>query len=138
MIQDNPATPVNEAEGCSTATFGAPLPAGTIAVVNRGTCARVAKAIFGQQAGAAAVIMANNDTVFPPLEGPITSNPDDGTPYTVTIPFIGVKGLSTDPASDGGRLRAVADGTATSMVPTALTNAAYRAFAGFVRWSPLR
>ena len=34
----------------------------TIAVVNRGTCARVAKAIFGQQAGAAAVVMVNNAT----------------------------------------------------------------------------
>ena len=80
VIQDNPATPVNEAEGCSVAAFGGPLPANTIAVVNRGTCARVAKAIFGQQAGAVAVIMVNNDPNFPPLEGPITSNPDDGVP----------------------------------------------------------
>ena len=58
------------------------------------------------------------------------------TPYTVTIPFIGVKGLFTDPASDGGKLRAVADGTATSMVPTALTNPAYKAFAGFSSGGP--
>ena len=62
--------------------------------MNRGTCARVAKAIFGQQAGAIAVVMVNNATSFPPLEGKITSNPDDGTPYTVTIPFLGVKGDS--------------------------------------------
>jgi hypothetical protein len=34
------------------------------------------------------------------------------------------------------RLRAVADGTATSMVPTALTNPAYRAFAGFSSGGP--
>ena len=60
MIDDDPATPVNEAEGCSVAAFGGPLASGTIAVVNRGTCARVAKAIFGQQAGAAAVVMVNN------------------------------------------------------------------------------
>ena len=101
VIKDDPATPVNEAEGCSVAAFGT-LPANTIAVVNRGTCARVAKAIFGQQAGAVAVIMVNNDMVFPPLEGPITSNPDDGVPFTVTIPFIGVKGPATTATSDGG------------------------------------
>jgi subtilisin family serine protease len=136
VIDDDPATPVNEAEGCSVAAFGGPLAAGTIAVVNRGTCARVAKAIFGQQAGAAAVIMVNNDTVFPPLEGPITSNPDDGTPFTVTIPFIGVKGPASTATSDGAKLRAVADGTATSMTPTALTNPAFRAFAGFSSGGP--
>jgi len=38
--------------GCGVAAFGGPLPPNTIAVVNRGTCARVAKAIYGQQAGA--------------------------------------------------------------------------------------
>ena len=107
VIKDDPATPVNEAEGCSVAAFGT-LPANTIAVVNRGTCARVAKAIFGQQAGAIAVIMVNNDVVFPPLEGPITSNPDDGVPFTVTIPFIGVKGPATTATSDGAKLRAAA------------------------------
>ena len=46
--------------GCSVAAFGGPLPPNTIAVVNRGTCARVAKAIYGQKAGAAAVVMVNN------------------------------------------------------------------------------
>src|SRR5439155_598 len=54
--------------GCSVAAFGGPLPPDTIAVVNRGTCARVAKAIFGQQAGAAAVVMVNNAPGFPPFE----------------------------------------------------------------------
>jgi subtilisin family serine protease len=136
VIQDNPATTVNEAEGCSVAAFGGPLPANTIAVVNRGTCARVAKAIFGQQAGAIAVVMVNNATDFPPLEGPITSNPDDGTPFTVTIPFIGVKGPATTSTSDGAKLRAVADGTATSMVPAALTNPSFKAFASFSSGGP--
>ena len=56
----------------------------------RGTCARVAKAIFGQQAGAAGVVMVNNADGYPPYEGPITANPDTGIPYTVTIPFLGV------------------------------------------------
>ncbi len=136
VIQDNPATPVNEAEGCSIAAFGGPLPAGTIAVVNRGTCARVAKAIFGQQAGAVAVIMVNNAADFPPLEGPITSNPDDGVPFNVTIPFIGVRGPATTATSDGAKLRAVPNGTATSMTPTSLTNPSFKAFASFSSGGP--
>ena len=136
VIQDNPATPVNEAEGCSVAAFGGPLPANTIAVVNRGTCARVAKAIFGQQAGATAVIMVNNAADFPPLEGPITSNPDDGVPFTVTIPFIGVRGPATTATSDGAKLRALPDGTPTSMVPTTLANPSFKAFAGFSSGGP--
>jgi minor extracellular serine protease Vpr len=136
VIKDNPATTVNEAEGCSVAAFGGPLPANTIAVVNRGTCARVAKAIFGQQAGAIAVIMANNAAGFPPLEGPITSNPDDGVPYTVTIPFIGVQGSFATATSDGAKLRLVPDGTATTMVPAALTNPGFRAFASFSSGGP--
>ena len=104
VIVDDPATTVDpdgtagtrsadESLGCDVQSFGGPLPPNTIAVVNRGTCARVAKAIFGQQAGAAAVVMVNTDTGLPPVEGPITSNPDTGVPFTVTIPFLGVRGL---------------------------------------------
>ena len=116
-IIDNPATPtVDESLGCSVAAFGGPLPDGTIAVVNRGVCARVAKAIFGQQAGADAVVMVNNSTDLPPVEGPITSNPDDGTPFVVTIPFLGVRGLPTTATSDGGRLRA-ANGQSATVTP---------------------
>jgi len=59
----------SESLGCSVAAFGGPLPPNTIAVVNRGVCARVAKAIFGQQAGAAVVVMVNNAAGFPPFEG---------------------------------------------------------------------
>ena len=40
--------------------------------------------------------MINNATGYPPFEGPITSNPDTGTPFTVTIPFFGVRGLADD------------------------------------------
>src|SRR5262249_5204910 len=77
---------------------------GKIAVVQRGSCARVARAIFGQQAGAAAVVMINNATSLPPFEGPITANPDDGTQYNVTIPFFGVRGLGTTASSAGAAL----------------------------------
>ena len=77
-LVDIAGTAENESLGCSVAAFGGPLPAGTLAVVQRGVCARVAKAIFGQQAGATMVLMVNNVNGLPPFEGKITSNPDDG------------------------------------------------------------
>ncbi len=70
--------------------------AGKMVVVLRGSCARVAKAIFAEQAGAAAVVMINNANALPPFEGPITANPDDGTPFTVTIPFFGIRGTTSN------------------------------------------
>ena len=65
---------------------------GKLVVTLRGTCARVARAIFGEQAGAAAVAMVNTDAGFPPFEGQITQNPDTGEFFTVTIPFLGIRG----------------------------------------------
>src|SRR3989442_67296 len=112
--------------GCSVDAFGGLnfLPSGTIVVVNHGTCPRVAKAIYGQKAGAAAVVMVNNATNFPPFDGPTTSNPDTGEAFNVTIPFLGVRGSAAplNPASDGGKLRAVADGTATPVAAAPLPN----------------
>ena len=122
--------------GCSVAAFGGPLPPNTIAVVNRGTCARVAKAIFGQQAGAAVVVMVNNAAGFPPFEGPITANPDDGTPFNVTIPFLGVRGRDTTPSSDGAKLKLVADGTATTVAAASITNPNFTGFASFTSGGP--
>jgi subtilisin family serine protease len=87
--------------GCDPAEFAAQGAAGKIVIVQRGVCARVAKAINGQKAGAAAVVMINNAAGLPPLEGPITSNPDNGEPFVVTIPFFGVKGLVTTAGADG-------------------------------------
>ena len=137
IIKDNPATTSrNESLGCSVADFGGPLPSNTIAVVNRGVCARVAKAIFGQQAGAAAVVMVNNAAGFPPIEGPITSNPDDGTLFTVMIPFLGVKGPATTASSDGAKLRAAADGTATTVAATSIANPNFTGFASFTSGGP--
>ena len=82
VVANNPATPENEALGCSAAAYTqagvAPGPNNLLAVVERGTCARVAKAIFGQMAGADAVVMINNAASFPPFEGPILYNPDTG------------------------------------------------------------
>ena len=87
--------------GCDPAEYVAAGVAGKIVVTQRGVCARVARAIFGQKAGAAAVVMINNAAVLPPFEGPITSNPDTGEQYNVTIPLFGVKGLAATSTSDG-------------------------------------
>src|SRR4029077_800465 len=58
--------------GCSKAQYAGT--AGMVVVTRRGTCARVARAFFGDEAGDAAVVMINNSAGFPPFEGPITSN----------------------------------------------------------------
>jgi minor extracellular serine protease Vpr len=119
--------------GCSVDAFGGPnsLPPNTIAVVRRGTCARVARAIFGQQAGAAAVVMINNAAALPPYEGPITSNPDTGIPYNVMIPFFGV----SNSASQGGKL-AAANGQPAVVTPLMLANPAFAQFASFSSGGP--
>jgi minor extracellular serine protease Vpr len=135
-IVDDPATlTVDESLGCNVSDFGGPLAAGTMAVVVRGVCARVAKAIFGQQAGAAAVAMINTDSGFPPFEGPIFSNPDTGIPFTVTIPFLGVRGVLSSPTSDGSKLAAADGGTAT-LTNTPITNPNFTGFASFTSGGP--
>ncbi len=100
--------------GCDPQEYVNAGVAGKIAVVQRGTCARVARAIFGQQAGAAAVVMINNANSLPVFEGEITSNPDTGEPFTVTIPFFGVKGPANVASSDGAAL-ALRDGQTISL-----------------------
>jgi len=87
--------------GCDPAEYVNAHVQGKLAVVQRGVCARVARAIFGQQAGAAAVVMINNATSLPQFEGEITVDPDNGLLFNVTIPFFGVKGLAATPGSDG-------------------------------------
>ena len=115
--------------GCNPADYVSQGVAGDIVVVKRGTCARVARAIYGQQAGAAAVIMVNTSNAFPPFEGQITSNPDTGAPYTVTIPFLGVK------LSDQAALLA-ADGGTAAMTDTSIPNPGFLATASFSSGGP--
>lgn len=115
--------------GCDPAEYVNAGVAGKIAVVRRGTCARVARAIFGQKAGAAAVVMVNNANSFPPFEGRITSNPDTGEAFTVTIPFLGV------PSTKGGALSG-ADGTSATLVANNITNPGFLAFASFTSGGP--
>ena len=75
---------------------------GKLVVTLRGVCSRVGRAIKAEQHGAAAAAMLNTDTGLPPFEGQITSDPDNGFQFTVTIPFFGVRGVlgpgaTTDP-----------------------------------------
>jgi minor extracellular serine protease Vpr len=133
-LADDPDTTENEALGCSTSAYQkagitTSSSALTIAVVTRGTCARAAKAIYGQEAGADAVLMINNADEYPPYEGEITSNPDTGDASAVTIPFLGVK------SSDGDALLA-ADGDSLTMVATTLDNPSYREVGSFSSAGP--
>ena len=128
VIVDDPATTDrDESLGCSPADFGAIAP-GTIAVVKRGICARVAKAIFGQQAGAAAVLMINNATAAAPFEGPIYFNPDDGVPYNVTIPMLGV------PSTQGAAF--VTGQTVGVTTGPNIANSTFKTFATFSSGGP--
>jgi subtilisin family serine protease len=103
---------------------------GKLVVVRRGTCARAARAVFGQQAGAAAVLMVNNVDTLPPFEGTITGNPDEpGSEYLVTIPFLGVK------SSDGAALIA-ADGKTATLSAFDLENPDYLGLASFSSAGP--
>lgn len=129
-LTDDPATTANEALGCAASDYtrvGVTPGGGQIAVAQRGTCARAAKPIFGQQAGAEAVVMVNSTNDLPPYEGVITENPDDGTPFEVTIPFFGVR------SSDGAAFTNGAVGTAQA---AEIANPAFRDYASFSSSGP--
>jgi subtilisin family serine protease len=115
--------------GCDPQEYVNAGVAGDIVVVKRGSCARVARAIFGEEAGAAAVIMVNNVDDFPPFEGKITSNPDDGQPFTVTIPFLGVK-------SSAGPALVAADGAQATLTDTTIANPNFLGTASFSSAGP--
>ena len=66
--------------------------AGKLVVTLRGTCSRVGRAIRAERFNAAAAAMLNTDSGYPPFEGQITSDPDTGFQFTVTIPFFGIRG----------------------------------------------
>ncbi|HET6212020.1 MAG TPA: S8 family serine peptidase [Micromonosporaceae bacterium] len=110
--------------GCDPNEYNVPGVAGAVVVVRRGTCARTARAVYGQKAGAAAVLMVNNANSLPPFEGPITSNPDTGEHFIVTIPFLGV-------ASGSGAGLLAADGGTMTLTGFTLANPAFLAPASF-------
>jgi len=128
-LVDNPATPVNEALGCNASDYPATIPANTAIVVLRGVCARVHKAVVGQKAGAGAVIMVNTAAGLPPYEGVITSDPDTGEAYVVTIPFFGV-------ASAARASLAAADAGTLSATSGVIPNPTFSAVASFSSGGP--
>jgi minor extracellular serine protease Vpr len=117
--------------GCNPAEYAGT--AGKLVVVQRGDCARVARAVYGQQAGAAAVALIDTSTGYPPFEGQITSNPDTGQAYTVTIPFLGVRGLAGTAGADGNRLAAAAS---VALLAANVPNPAYLGYASFTSDGP--
>ena len=127
--------------GCSVAEFQNQNVTGKLVVVARGTCARVAKAIYGQAAGAAAVVMVNNATALPPFEGKITQNPDTGESANVTIPFLGVPGPLPDPAngvagSTEAQALIAADAGTAGVAPSTIANLGYRGVVSFSSGGP--
>jgi subtilisin family serine protease len=103
--------------------------AGKLVVTQRGDCARVDRATFGQKHGAAAVAMIDTSTGYPPFEGEIPG---------VTIPFLGVRGLlKSNPASEGDLLVA-ADGGSGTLSSGRVENPFYRRFASFTSAGPRR
>ena len=110
--------------------------AGKLVVTVRGTCARVSRAIFGQKAGAAAVAMIDTSSNFPPFEGEITSNPDTGEKFTVTIPFFGVRGVLGPAATADGDNLVAADGGTATLTPATVPNPGYQRFATFTSGGP--
>ncbi len=104
--------------GCRVAAFNANGGvAGKIAVVQRGICARVAKAIFGQQAGAIAVVMVNNAAAPAAVRRADLQNP-----MTAILrrdhPVPRCHRHGTNPTSDGSRL-VLRDGVSISFTPGA-------------------
>jgi minor extracellular serine protease Vpr len=137
------------ADGC----FASEYPTGdlshTIVLVRRGgpavgttgPCARVHKAYVGQTAGAAAVVMANNNTGLPPFEGKITSDPNDPTQTaSVHIPFLGISGSANNPplsAADGDAFKIYnANGQATTLAATTVANPGFKLAASFTSGGP--
>ena len=110
--------------GCAAADYAGVNP-GDIVVAVRGVCARVDRAILGEAAGAAAVIMVNSANSLPPLEGPI---PRDGG--VVQIPFLGVR------SSNGAALLAANGSTATLTDTGLIANPGYRGLASFTSGGP--
>ena len=115
--------------GCSPAEYAGAQ--GKVVVVQRGNCARVARAIYGQKAGATAVVMLNTTRSFPSFEGPITSNPDTGERYLVTIPFLGVPFTPENEAALIG-----ANGKRVTLTSMSLANPGYLALASFSSGGP--
>ncbi len=121
VLQDDPATgDVDESLGCNPSDYPAEV-AGKIVITFRALCARIDRAINGQAAGAAAVVMITNAAGFPPFEGTISG---------VTIPFLGALQDDTD------RIVATDGQTVTIEESGGLPNPTFENFAGFSSGGP--
>jgi minor extracellular serine protease Vpr len=139
VLKDDPATGENEALGCSVAAYtknGVIAGGNQLAVSVRGTCARAARPVYAQQAGAAAAAMIDTSANYPPFEGAITQNLDTGEPFTVTIPFLGVRGILGSAATDDGDKLVAANGQKITLASKPLDNPAYTQFASFSSGGP--
>jgi len=128
VITNDPSTPtVDEALGCSASdyTWDGVSVTGKLAIVHRGTCARIQQPAAGQSAGAGAVAMINTSAGYPPVEGQIQG---------VTIPFLGIQGpLNSADATTADN----ADGTGTvTLTNTSIANPTYTQFASFTSFGP--
>ena len=103
--------------GCDASDYDGVSP-GDIVVTMRNVCDRVTRAELGQAAGAAAVILVNNASGFPPFEGDITGPP------AVTIPFIGAT-----PAQ--GATLLVDNGQSVTISAGTIANPTYQQVASF-------
>ncbi len=74
-------------------------------------------------------LMVNNVNALPPFEGPITEDPDNGVPFVVTIPFLGVS-LADGPAF------AAAAGASATVVPANINNPTFKQMASFSSGGP--
>jgi minor extracellular serine protease Vpr len=115
--------------GCDPAEYAGT--SGDLVVTMRGTCDRVARAVYGQQAGAKAVVMLNNDDTLPPFEGPIRWSPGTGEPVTVTIPFLGAAGTAANTST-----LLAADGGTVTLAAETLPNTGYQHAADFTSGGP--
>ncbi len=135
VLQDIAGTAENERLGCTLEAFTSNGIAegddNVLAVTERGVCARVARAVYGEQAGADAVAMINTSPGYPPYEGPIAGDPGTGAAFEVTIPFLGIQGPLTSP--DAVALRAASTATTTIVD---LPNPGFRGFASFSSGGP--
>ncbi|MBK1835417.1 PA domain-containing protein [Roseibacillus ishigakijimensis] len=130
IVVDDGVDPASDA--CSAPFLNAAAIAGKVALIDRGTCPFVEKALRAQEAGAVAVIIANNVPDEPLLVG--------GETNPVTIPVLGVT------QAQGAALRALAagselvftsgEGGSLARRPFLNTPATFEASSSLSHWAP--
>lgn len=139
VLKDDPATPENEALGCSVAANtknGIKPGANQVAVSVRGECGRAARPVYAQQAGAAAAAMIDTSANHPPYEGPITSNVDTKEPFNVTIPFLGFRGVLGSAQTEDGDKVVAANGKKLTFAADHVQNPTFTELASFSSGGP--